>query len=199
MNKKIHFCIDIDNVIARTDEVMRRIILDFSGGRVDLKYDDIKTFNYYQCRGANGNAITRDEWLKVHDQFSQAAVITSLEPLSGAIDGLRQLAEKGTVHLATSRLPKARKATVEWLEKHQFPNHDLHFLSYGEKHAALKRFTAAVEDDYKQAVAFATIGETRCFLMRHPWNNNGEAVDDVAWVNDWAELTPKLLALTSPA
>jgi len=191
-----HFCIDIDNVITRTDETMRRVILAFSQGKVNLQYEDIKTFNYYECRDCNGNAICEEEWKKVHDQFSEPDVIMGLEPLPGAIDGLRQLAEKGTVHLATSRRRKARKSTVEWLDKHHFPNHDLHFLSYGEKHAALKRFTAAVEDDYNQAVAFATVGETPCFLVRHPWNENRKAVEGVGWVKDWADLTPRLLALT---
>ncbi len=196
MNKpRSHFCIDIDNVVARTDVEMRRLILSISGGKVDLKYHDIKTFNYFECQDCNGNSITKEDWKKVHDRFSEHDIIMRLEPFVGVVDGLRQLAEKGTVHLATSRLRKARKATVEWLDKHQFPTHDLHFLSYGEKHAALKRFTAAVEDDYKQAVAFATLGETPCFLMTHPWNEDGKAVNHVEWVNDWAQLTPRLLAL----
>jgi len=40
------FCIDLDNVLARTDEVMRRVISDFSGGKVQLDYEDIVKFNY---------------------------------------------------------------------------------------------------------------------------------------------------------
>ena len=31
-----HFCIDIDNVIACTDEVMRQVIEEYTGGRVQL-------------------------------------------------------------------------------------------------------------------------------------------------------------------
>src|SRR4051812_9332048 len=114
---KKHFCIDIDNVIARTDEVMRQIISDVTGGKVRFAYEDIATFNYHECRDRTGNTITRDEWRKVHDQFSEPEVITNLEPLPGAIEGLRELAKRAVVHLATSRLPKARRPTIDWLEK----------------------------------------------------------------------------------
>jgi uncharacterized HAD superfamily protein len=112
----------------------------------------------------------------------------------GAIEGLRKLAELGIIHLATSRLRKARRATVEWLEKHEFPKHDLHFVKHGEKHAALKRFRVAVEDDYDQAVAFATIGETPCFRSSS-LESEQDPIEGVQWVDDWRELTSRLIAL----
>ncbi len=191
-----HFCIDIDNVIACTDEVMRRVIADFTNDRVVLEYDDIVTFNYHECRDRRGNQITKEDWKQIHDRFSDPDVVMSLKPMPGALEGLRELADHGTVHLATSRLRKARKPTVEWLDFHKFANHSLHFLTHGEKHAALKAFTAAVEDDYNQAVAFATIAETPCFLLCHPWNRNENPVEGVQWANDWPELTKQLLTLT---
>jgi predicted RNA-binding protein with RPS1 domain len=61
-----HFCLDIDNVIAQTDEVMRRVIEEYTGGRVRLSYEGIKEFNYYECRDARGNNITREQWTQVH-------------------------------------------------------------------------------------------------------------------------------------
>jgi uncharacterized HAD superfamily protein len=189
------FCIDIDNVIARTDEVMRRIISDFSGGKVRLDYEDIVKFNYYECRDRRGNQITKADWKQIHDLFSEPGVVTGIEPMPGAMEGLSRLAEHGTLHLATTRLRQARKATVEWLERHKVPDHNLHFLRHGEKHLVLNRLTAAVEDDYDQAVAFATLGETPCFLIRHPWNRDRDAVEGIQWVNDWSELTDRLLSL----
>src|SRR5262249_12392862 len=59
--------------------------------------------------------------------------------------------------------------------------------------------TAAVEDDYDQAVAFAKFGKTPCFLIRHPWNRSRETAADVHWVDSWPELTERLLALASTA
>ena len=84
-----HYCIDIDNVIARTDEVMRRVISDFTGGRVALEYDDIVTFNYHECRGPNGNRITKEEWKQIHNQFSESQNIMNIEPMPGAVEALR--------------------------------------------------------------------------------------------------------------
>src|SRR5271155_3561028 len=98
------FCIDIDNVIARTDEVMRRIISDFSGGKVRLDYEDIVKFNYYECRDRQGNQITKADWKQVHDLFSDPGVVIGIEPMPGAVDGLSRLAGHGTLHLATTRL-----------------------------------------------------------------------------------------------
>jgi uncharacterized HAD superfamily protein len=188
-----HFCIDIDNTIAQTDKVMRRVIAEVTGGRVQLEYDDIVTFNYYECRDSKGNRITKDEWRTVHDRFSEPEILLSVEPFRGALDSIRALAERGVIHVATSRLAKARKTTIEWLEIHGLLSHDIHFLRHGEKHAALRQFTAAVEDDYDQAAAFAYIGQTPCFLIRHPWNRNRYPLSNVRWVSDWAELTNSLL------
>jgi hypothetical protein len=108
-----HFCIDIDNVVACTDEVMRRVISEFTDGRVQLKYEDVVKFNYHECPDPHGNQLTKDEWRQVHDLFSEPRSLMSINPIPGAIEGLRRLATRGTVHLATSRLPKVRKTTVE--------------------------------------------------------------------------------------
>ena len=50
--------VDIDNVIAQTDEVMRRVIYDFTGGRVNLDYVHIVEFDYHRCIDGNGRSIT---------------------------------------------------------------------------------------------------------------------------------------------
>lgn len=194
---KPHFCIDIDNVIAQTDVVMRRVIAEFTGGRVTLEYDDVVTFNYHECRDTKGGHITKEEWGQVHDRFSDPENILSIEPMPGAVQAIGRLVEIATVHLATSRMHKARKATIDWLEENKFSQRcDLHFLKHGEKHAALKHFTAAVEDDYDQAVGYAMIGGTPCYLVRHPWNRSRPKLPNVTPVeNDWPKLTEALIAV----
>jgi len=125
---KQRLCIDIDNVIAQTDEVMRRVIHDFTGGRVQLDYAHVIDFDYHKCKDANGCAITKEEWHAVHDLFSEPQNLWLLQPFEGVQDHLKALGDKFVLHLATSRLPKARRTTVEWLEAHKIPAHDLHFL-----------------------------------------------------------------------
>jgi 5'(3')-deoxyribonucleotidase len=174
---------------------MRQVIKDYTGSAVQLAYEDVVEFNYYECQDKNGNRITKDDWKKIHQLFSQPKYLWRIEPIAGAIEGLREVAKRGTIHIATARIPPARKTTVEWLEHYCVPIHDLHFLRHGEKHASLRPFTAAAEDDYAQAVAFSAKGGTRCFLLRHPWNASKSKVEGVEWVNTWEELAKRFLQL----
>jgi 5'(3')-deoxyribonucleotidase len=187
-------CIDIDNVLAKTDEVMRRIICAFTNGRVNLNYEDILQFDYWKCKDGNGCSITKDEWNCIHDLFSEPRFLSQIQPEPGVQDALKLLAAKFDLHLATSRLPKARRTTIEWLDNHGFPSHDLHFLKHGEKHVSLGVFAGAIEDHYEQAVNFAASG-TPSFLLQHPWNRGKPQVDKVYWANNWSELTSQLLSL----
>jgi len=190
-----HFCIDIDNVIAQTDRVMRKVIAEHTNGRVQLEYSDIVDYDYYKCADRNDNKITPAEWRAIHLLFSEKRNLWQVEPTSGAVQGLQRLAEKAVLHFATARLPKARAVTIEWLADYEFPKHDLHFLQHGEKHSSLRPFRAAVEDHYDQAKSFATLGDTPCFLLRHPWNHGQPAVHNVFPVEDWVQLTDRLLEL----
>ncbi len=188
-----NLCIDIDNVVARTDEVMRSVIAEYTSGRVKLTYEEINEFNYFECRDRNGNCITKEEWKHIHDLFSEPRYLWLIQPFPGAVEGLHQLAKRYSLHFATSRMPKARRVTVEWLENHGFPTHDLHFLKHREKHASLRPFSAAIEDDYEQANSFVSNGDTPCFLLRHPWNQGKPIRKGIQWVNDWNDLTERLL------
>jgi uncharacterized HAD superfamily protein len=187
-------CIDIDNVIAQTDEIMRRVIHDFTGGRVKLDYTHIDEFDYYRCVDAHNCFITKEEWVHIHDLFSEPRYLWLIPPVQGVQEHLYRLSTVFDIHLATSRLPKARRTTIEWLENYGFPPHDLHFLKHGEKHASLGKFVAAVEDHYEQAVELAKSG-IPCYLLEHPWNHGKPAVEKVYWAKDWSKLTEQLLAL----
>ncbi|MHB8848021.1 MAG: 5' nucleotidase, NT5C type [Burkholderiales bacterium] len=155
----------------------------------------MREFNYFECKDSTGNSIDKEEWKSIHERFSEPRYLWLIQPFPGAIEGLRQLSKHCTLHFATSRLPKARRVTVEWLENHGFPSHDLHFLRHGEKHVSLRQLSAAVEDNYDQAKAFATDGGIPCFLLRHPWNRTKPAVDGIHWADNWAELTEHLLRI----
>ena len=186
-------CLDIDNVIARTDEVMRRVIFDFTGGRVKHEYNHIVEFDYHRCKDANGSSISVEEWKRIHDLFSEPRYLWQIQPEPGVQTALTLISEKFDIHLATSRLPKARRTTIEWLDNYNFPSHDLHFLKHGEKHMSLGKFAAAVEDHYEQAVEFARAG-TPAFLLQHPWNRGKPNEVNVRWVDGWEKLTEALLA-----
>jgi uncharacterized HAD superfamily protein len=187
-----HLCIDIDNVLAETDIVMRRVIRAFTKGDVDLEYTDVREFDYDKCRDCDGHSITREQWHNVHDRFSKPSTLLSIQPVPGVQRHLARLSSKFELHLATSRLRSARAATIKWLDVHGFPEHDLHFLKHGQKHAVLGRFAAAIEDHYEQAAALAACG-TPAFLLEHPWNKGKPKAENVAWVKSWPQLIRILL------
>jgi hypothetical protein len=64
-------CVDIDNVIAQTDKVMRQVIRDYPGDHVQLDYADITEFDYYKCKDRNGYSISKEQWGEIHALFSE--------------------------------------------------------------------------------------------------------------------------------
>jgi cytidine deaminase len=197
-------CIDIDNVIAETDVVMRKIIREYTQGRVRLRYEDITEFDYRNCADSAGEKLRRgnpscgilDEWHAVHDLFSGR--VSEVEPYPDIRQILSQLSQTFELHLATSRLYGARAGTVAWLLEHGFPEDvRLHFLLSGEKHLSIGRFFAAVEDELDQAIASAKAG-IHSFVRAHPWNSAGENTLLHRYAT-WEEIVPALLALAGSA
>jgi cytidine deaminase len=187
-NSKKRICIDIDNVVARTDEILRNVIKQATAGRVDLSYEHISVFNYWQCNDANGNGITRDEWRVIHDQFSTREILLSIPVVQDSLPSLERIGESYAIHFATSRLPAARSATIEWLDANGFPPHDLHFLKHGEKHVTLGGFDVSVEDDPAQVSAFDSAGFGLNIVMNHPWNTALQESGTIRRAHSWAEI-----------
>ena len=185
-------CVDIDNVVAATDEVMRCVIREYTQGGVDLGYEDVVEFDYWKCGDKKGRSITREEWPGVHELFSEPENILGIAPMPGAREGVQRLADRYEIHLASSRLPKAHDATRKWLAGYAIPYDTLSFVEHGQKHAVLCEAAAAVEDDYEQAVAFAEQA-VPAYLLEHPWNREKPRVANLQWVTNWAELTACLL------
>ena len=181
-------CVDIDNVVAETDEVMRRVVSDVTNGRVSLAYEDVKRFNYWECSDRSGEALSKAEWGLVHKRFSEPERIMEIEPIEGARDALFVLCDKFKLHFATSRLPSARAATLDWLRKNEFPEHDIHFLKHGEKHASLGVFDVSVEDDLEQALAFNAAGFGMNFVLAHPWDESCVNSARLQRVSHWHEI-----------
>jgi uncharacterized HAD superfamily protein len=191
IEKKKRLCIDIDNVLAQTDVLMRKIIKDETKSRVCLAYNDITNFEYEKCTDRNGNKISEEEWHRVHAKFSEESKIMSLRPFPNVQVHLENLIKSGyELHLVTSRKDKARIPTIKWLEKYKFPNHRLHFVNHREKHLVFGKFYAVIEDDLQQARDFAQTG-TQTFLIAHPWNVT-ENTETIFRVKDWGEISGQL-------
>ena len=161
-------CFDIDNVIARTDEVMREVIRSCSEQGVDLSYEDILEFDYWKDTDRLGRRFDKSEWTRIHNEFTRNH-LHRIRPYDNVQAYLARLAERFEIQVATSRLREGHEATINWLQIHQVPYTRIHFVSHGKKHEIPERFTAAVEDDRGQARLFHDCG-VRAFLLAHPWN-----------------------------
>jgi 5'(3')-deoxyribonucleotidase len=191
MNARV--CVDIDNVIAMTDNVMRKVIQEITHGRVNLTYEQVIDFKYQRCIDSSGQKISDQEWMLIHDRFSDADHLSSVQIREGAIESLQRIAERYSIHIVTSRLPKARVATVQWLEKYFIGMaYGLHFVSHGEKHIVIGDLCASVEDDFKQAADFAT-REVKSFLIDHPWNRSGAMAKNLIRCRGWTDVAHHLL------
>ena len=104
-------CIDIDNVIAKTDEVMRSVIRAHSRRGVDLQYEDVVCFDYWLCRDSQGRRIDRNEWDLIHREFT-FNYLSRISPVDGVQEYLQRLAKWFDVHLTTSRLPGVLSITI---------------------------------------------------------------------------------------
>lgn len=185
-------CVDIDNVIAKTDEVMRKVIRAHSRSHVDLVYEDVVCFEYWLCRDRAGRRFDKREWTKIHREFTHNHLLQIL-PFDNVSHHLEIISGRFNVHLATSRLDDGQEATRVWLRQHDILYKELHFVPEGTKHLIDEQFVAAIEDDREQGYAFHTKG-VYVFLLAHPWNLVGPH-SPLRRVTDWEQLTYELLNL----
>jgi len=195
---KRRLCVDIDNCVAATDAVMRRIISAVTDGRVNFRYDDIREFDYHGilCKDCDGNGIDEAIWKRVHDQFSEPDVVGNIEPLPGAVETLRILQQEFEIHFVTTRKPRSRVATIDWLDRLALDSdrpYWTHFVAHREKHEVITGIAAAIDDDACQAESFQGCG-VRAIVLAHPWNYHLKL--GIERFVTWTEIADALLGST---
>lgn len=108
------FALDIDNTIAR-----------------DIKNAALRAYLLRALEMPTDEQGLRD-WMRVPEnvaRFEQARadsekapeVMGALQPIPGALDGVKQLASIGTVIYVTCRVPALHDLTIDWLTRYGFP------------------------------------------------------------------------------
>ena len=184
-------CVDIDNTIADTDPVLRRLIRTVSQDRVQLAQEDVVCYEYWKCRDARGHRLTSAEWRKVVDDF-HAKPLEEIAPFRGVVGHLARLQNVYEIHLATSRARAGEATTRAWLRRNRVPHDRLHFVRPGEKHRIPHEFAYAVEDDREQAYAFVASG-VPAIVIEKPWNHVGPN-STLERLPNWAAIVSRLLA-----
>jgi len=189
---KALICVDIDNVIAQTDEIIRELIKLHSKDGVDLSYTDIVAFDYWRCADAKGRQLDRMEWAAIHLEFTRYH-LSRIRPVDDVATHLGRLAHRCEIHLVTSRLSIGEEGTRQWLLKHCIPFDHLHFVEHRRKHEIDLPFAVAIDDDREQAVLFHERG-VRAVLLAHPWNEVDPG-SPVTRVEGWPRLVSTVLGL----
>ena len=110
--------VDIDNVIAKTDEEIRKIIRTTFG--VDLAQHDITVYNYHRC------GISKRQEQEVLEVFHRGAC-SSVDLIEGVKESLSLLKQSYKIILVTSRWSSSREATERWLITKGIPHYVLIF------------------------------------------------------------------------
>jgi uncharacterized HAD superfamily protein len=151
--------VDIDNVIAATDEKIRELIELFCG--VSSQQKDIRSWYYSTSIG-----ITKEQehyvLERLHNQY-----ISELKLINGAKKSLDVISSEYSIWLLTGRPNSTKDLTVKWLQEKAIPYDELFFVE--NKTVFADTVTFIVEDKAETALDFSSLG-VRAYLFDYPWN-----------------------------
>ena len=184
--------VDIDNVIADTDPLIRGIIRAICG--ISLEREDIVQFAYSEALVAKG--LDQCEARRVEDEalwiFHDKACAEAM-PVDGAVEALNALSGAGlSIVVATCRLPSCEGLTRMWLRQAGVPYDKLLFV--GEKAEHCLEWAVLVEDAAHHALAVAQRGVPIC-LLDHPWNRSLAPHPLILRADNWRQATTLILSL----
>jgi uncharacterized HAD superfamily protein len=174
--KRLSIGIDIDNVIARTDEKIRQLIKDTCG--IGLVQEEITEYSYHKC------GISRQQEDNILEIFHNTEC-ENVGLLRDAKKALCFLKEKYRIVIVTSRYVSSREATERWLKTKKIDYDSLIFEN--NKHKTNFKFAYFVEDRWKHALELANTG-TKVLLFDYPWNRDRPEHPNIKRVNSWKEV-----------
>ena len=179
--KKRVLGVDLDNVLAHTDPLIRRLIEEMFG--IHLGQRDIIHFDYWRC------GITMEQDHAVFDRFHNSDCAT-VAVIDGAVNALLSLHDGFEIHIVTGRPPSTERSTLDWLEAHGIPYDELDFRK--RKEESRFNFDAFVDDHRETGYALAGRGVCS-FLFDYPWNQP-DPIDpaNLIRVMSWKEIQAHL-------
>lgn len=177
--------VDLDNVLADTDPLIRRMIWEMCGIR--LERENVTHFDYRDC-----SRLTDTQNYLLWHRFHTIECLR-VKPVAEAVEALYSLSDEYKIHIVTNRPPETRGLTLEWLSKHDVLYDRLDFAK--DKTVSGIPFTAFIEDKRETAYAMAERG-VKSFLLDCPWNQPMSAdPSGVIRVGSWSEILGHLLSV----
>ena len=169
--------VDIDNVLADTDDVVRRLIRDLF--EVHSTRDDIITWEY-----SSSLPITAEQERKVFNILHREH-LSEISVVPGAPAGLSHLRTLAPIWIITARPESSRSATEEWLTTFGFEYDTLLFSASKPDVAVPVIFYI---DDNPETANQLNARSKRIFLMDRPWNREIPDSDRLTRVYSWLEI-----------
>ena len=134
------FAVDIDNTIAR--DIKNAALRAYVMRTLDMPTDEQELRAWLQVPE---NKARLEQARKTSETIPE--VMEAVQPVPGALDGVRQLARLGTVVYVTCRVPELHELTIDWLTRYGFPSPENARLCarYSEKY--LHAYRMAVPDE----------------------------------------------------
>jgi uncharacterized HAD superfamily protein len=176
--------LDLDGVVVDLVEQLLPKLSKMAG--YDVQHDHITQYNIEQAlRLPSGSNAEMFGWLEETGGYSKA------QPISGAVEALKSLAQQNEVRFASSRPARLTQVTDAWLTRHGIPYSDLALGLSAPKIAKL--VDVFVEDDDRDLHLLEGMC-TRFVLFDQPWNHVATLPAHGVRVATWPELTAMLTA-----
>lgn len=183
--------IDVDDVLADFTKTLIRYYNNMYG--TSLKINQFFSYRFWDIWGG-----TREEAIRIVQDFNNSLYFSQMQPISGAIKSVKSLVINNELIVITSREPKVVKETEEWIQRF-FPNMfkgvyftNNQYTGWGQikkkSDVCLElSIDLIIEDSLEYSMECAENG-IRALLFDRPWNKTENLPENVTRVYSWQEI-----------
>lgn len=156
----------------------------------DFTIDDWK--DYYFTPRINGFKVREESFWKLIDYHVEIGAWKYLNPIEGALEGIKKLNENNSIHIITHKKGRSKQDTVYWLSVHNVDYDSISFTTQRKGHIAYTLgIDVMIEDSHKNVEDLASIG-IESLLINRPWNQVKLTSPLIQRVNNWQEIVALL-------
>jgi len=174
--KRLRIGIDMDGVVSDFVGTFIPLVKEKYG--IDMKRDDIYVHDLFLVLG-----ITEEE----AGELIVETLSHPIDPMPGAVEGLKRLYENHDLHLITARPRSTMSITKAWLSSHDIPYHSLAWLTEGNKHLAEENLDVIIDDHLREVLRFRDKAK-HLVIFDHPWNQSKNLRGLFTRVRTWKEI-----------
>lgn len=187
MERRKTIAVDLDNVIAKTDECIRQLIGRLSG--VHLSQMEIMCWDYAQILIQKGisEVEARKVVMNAFDIFHSRNCLHA-QPVEKSLATIYELSRSGfMIVIVTGRPPTitCKQLTKEWIKKYSISCSCV--IMESEKATISTSWSVLIDDAPHTAISVSEKG-TRVLLFDYPWNKEVPSHPLVNRVNGWDDI-----------